>query len=381
VSKWSEKYVIGLTGNIATGKSVVRKMLEHLGAYGIDADALAHRAIAKGAPGYRPVIETFGKWVVAQDGEIDRSRLARVVFADPQALTQLESIIHPLVEQAIGILVQRAPQRVIVIEAIKLLEANLNKSCDSIWVTYAPPEIQMTRLIQGRKMSESEARQRIAAQPSQEAKLAAANIVIRNTSSFTETWKLVNTAWQRSVPAEVEAIPVTPMPSKVRPEGEMTVLRGRPRHSTEIAELLNRILKPRPLLNQENVMAAFGEKAFFLLQVGSRSFGLVGWQVENLVSRATDVVLDPQISPAQALPALLNEMERASKDLQCEAALVFVKPDLVNVDNIWSNLGYEQLEPDRLEVRAWQEAARESMPADTIMFFKKLRQDRILRPI
>jgi dephospho-CoA kinase len=64
LSRWPGKYVIGLTGNIATGKSVVRKMLEHLGAYGIDADALSHRAIAKGAPGYDLTVKTFGEWIL-----------------------------------------------------------------------------------------------------------------------------------------------------------------------------------------------------------------------------------------------------------------------------------------------------------------------------
>jgi dephospho-CoA kinase len=83
MSAWPGKYAIGLTGNIATGKSVVRKMLEHLGAYGIDADTLAHRTIAKGAPGYETVVETFGKWILAPDGNVDRARLARVVFSDP----------------------------------------------------------------------------------------------------------------------------------------------------------------------------------------------------------------------------------------------------------------------------------------------------------
>ena len=100
MSAWPGKFVIGLTGNIATGKSVVRKMLEHLGAYGIDADALGHRAIARDAPGYKPVLDTFGKWILAPDGQIDRGKLARVVFADPDALIQLESIVHPLVRQA-----------------------------------------------------------------------------------------------------------------------------------------------------------------------------------------------------------------------------------------------------------------------------------------
>ncbi len=78
MSKWGGKYVIGLTGNIGTGKSVVRKMLEHVGAYGIDADALAHRAIAKDAPGYRPVVEAFGKWVRRQSGVCKPSGLEGV---------------------------------------------------------------------------------------------------------------------------------------------------------------------------------------------------------------------------------------------------------------------------------------------------------------
>src|SRR5512145_153685 len=120
MSAWPGKYVIGLTGNIATGKSVVRKMLEHLGAYGIDADALSHRAIAKDAPGFKPVVDHFGKWILGEDGQVDRAKLGRVVFADPDALTQLEAIVHPLVRQAVDVLIRRSTQQVIVIEAIKM---------------------------------------------------------------------------------------------------------------------------------------------------------------------------------------------------------------------------------------------------------------------
>ena len=90
MSKWAGKFVIGLTGNIGTGKSVIRRMLEHIGAYGIDADALSHRAMAKGSPGYQPVIEAYGRWILGADGEIDRARLGRVVFNDPEALAQLD---------------------------------------------------------------------------------------------------------------------------------------------------------------------------------------------------------------------------------------------------------------------------------------------------
>ena len=178
VSNWPGKYVIGLTGNIATGKSVVRRMLEHLGAYTIDADALSHRVISKGAPGYQPVLDKFGTWLLDKDGQIDRSKLGRLVFADGEALTQLEDIIHPYVGQAVDLLTRRATQKVVVVEAIKLLESDLRNRCDSIWVTDAPPEVQIERLMRKRGMSREDAIQRIHAQSAQKQKLAAADVVV-----------------------------------------------------------------------------------------------------------------------------------------------------------------------------------------------------------
>ncbi len=381
MSKWPGKYVIGLTGNIGTGKSVVRRMLEHLGAYGIDADALSHRTIAKGAPGYQPVIDLFGRWILTPQGEIDRGKLARVVFGDKDALTHLEGIIHPLVQQGVEWLLRRSTQPVIVIEAIKLLESSLARSCDSIWVTYTPPEIQLTRLMVNRKMSEAEARQRIAAQPPQEQKLAAANVVIRNDSSFEEGWRQVAAAWKRVVPKGVDASqePVT-RPLRRIPQGEFNVTRGKPRDSEAIAGLINRTLRPARSMSREDVMAAFGEKAFLMLRIGPNLAGLLGWQVENLVARTVDIILAPDISPAEALPALVEEMERSSKNLQCEASLVFVPPELAN-ESFWKNLGYDKRLPQGLGVTAWQEAASESLKPGSTMFFKQLRVDRVLRPI
>lgn len=381
VSKWQGKYVIGLTGNIGTGKSVIRRMLEHLGAYGIDADTLGHRAISRGAPGYNPVVSTFGRFVLTPEGEIDRSKLARLVFSDPQALAYLERIVHPLVEQAIDLIIQRASQKVIVIEAIKLLETSIHKNCDSIWVTFAPPEIQMARLIQNRKMGENEARQRITAQPPQERKLAAANVVIRNTSSFEDTWRQVAIAWQKHVPSTEAAVQSTRFAPVTSPAGEISVIRGKPRHSNEIAEIINRIQKPSPPLRKDDIMAAFGDKAFLVLQVGSALMGVIAWQVENLVARTTEIVIDPTVPLNQALPALVTEMERASRELQCEASLIFSSPSLAKNEPLWKSLGYEQRTPQSLGILAWQEAAQDSMPAGTILFFKQLRTDRILRPI
>ncbi len=379
--RWAGKYVIGLTGNIGTGKSVVRRMLEHLGAYGIDADTLAHRAIARGAPGYQPVLTTFGRYVLSPSGEIDRGRLGRVVFSDPEALKMLEQIIHPLVEQAVDLIIRRASQPVVVIEAIKLLESKLAGSCSSVWVTYAPPQVQLVRLMQNRHLSEAEARKRVNEQPPQEEKIAVAKVVIKNQGSYEETWRQVVAAWNKWVPAPAEATQPLPATRPLTPATTMVVTRARPRHSMVIAEVINRIRKPSQPLRKDDIMAAFGEKAFLLLQTGPFNVGVIGWQVENLVSRTTDIVIDPATPLEKALPALVQEMERASKDLQCEASLVFVPPDLARQDTIWRGLGYEPRSPQSLSVLAWQEAAQESMQPGAVMYFKQLRVDRVLRPI
>ncbi len=376
MSNWPGKYVIGLTGNIATGKSVVRRMLEHLGAYTIDADSLSHRAVAKGAPGYKPVVELFGKWVLGADGEIDRGKLSAVVFRDPQALAQLEAIIHPLVGQAVDMLVRRAGQKVVVIEAIKLLESELHKSCDTIWVTYAPEEVQVERLMRKRKLSREEALQRIRAQLPQSGKVAQASMVIRNSGSYDELWNQVTAAWRRISPKT----DTTPLVHK-EAVGDMAVQRGRPRDSAAIAELITRLSQGARKMSPEDVMEAFGEKAYLLLQSGGSLVGLAGWQVENLVARTTDLYLDRATDAAKALEVLIREVELASNDLQCEASLLFPSAELAAHRDVWKKLGYEQRTPQTLGVQAWQDAAIESMPAGTTLFFKQLRQDRVLRPI
>jgi dephospho-CoA kinase len=376
MSAWPGKYVIGLTGNIATGKSVVRKMLEHLGAYGIDADALSHRAMAQGAPGYQPILDTFGRWILAPDGQIDRSRLGRVVFSDPQALQRLEAILHPLVRQAVDILIRRSKQQVIVLEAIKLLESPLRQSCDTIVVACAPQAVQMARLIQKRNMSEEAARQRIAAQPPQEQKIAVASYVIHNDGSFEDTWRQVDATWQAIFHTRPEV--VSP---PVMPKGELVVERGRPRQATEIANLINRLSGNAFHLTKTDIMAGFGEKAYLLLRLDNRLVGVVGWQVENLVARTDEVYLEPTISLSKALKLAFEEVEQGSRDLQCEVSLLFLSQSIARYTDIWRGLGYDQRRVEDLGVRAWQEAARESMPPGTVLMFKQLRKDMVLRPV
>jgi dephospho-CoA kinase len=377
VSNWPGKKVIGLTGNIATGKSVVRRMLEHLGAYGIDADALSHRAIAKGAPGYQPVIETFGKWILDDKGEIDRTKLGRLVFGDPAALAQLEDIVHPLVDHAIDLMIQRASQEVIVIEAIKLLETKLAKACDAIWVTDTPEDIQVERLKRKRGLSEEEALQRIHAQGDQAQKVAAAHTLINDTGSFEDTWIQVVAGWKAISPIT----DTSPLVLHQGEQGELTVQRGRPRDSAGIAALITRLSGGARRPTEDDIMAAFGEKAFLLLMADNQSVGLAGWQVENLVARTTDLYVDANIPLDNALKSLITEVEKASQDLQCEASLLFLLPQQATQESIWKELGYSRRTPQTLGVQAWQDAAVESQPPNTILLFKQLRMDRVLRPI
>jgi len=154
-----------------------------------------------GAPAYDEVVKTFGTFYLQPDGQIDRTRLGRLMFNDPEALARQEAIIHPLVNQALDLLIRRASQKVIVIEAIKLIEARISNECDSLWVVYAPSDLQLKRLVEGRKMSEADARSRVASQLPQEIHMSAANVVIRNEHSFEDTWKQVTAAWARTVPS------------------------------------------------------------------------------------------------------------------------------------------------------------------------------------
>ncbi len=374
-NKWPTKYIIGLTGNIATGKSVVRKMLEHLGAYSIDADALSHRAIARGAPGHKPVLDAFGQWLLTPEGEIDRTKLGKLAFTDPEAMKRLEAIIHPLVRQAIEAMINRASQRVIVIEAIKLLEGGLSDSCDSIWVVDVPAEIQHQRLVGKRNMSQEEASQRIQFQGSQADKVAAAQVIIKNHGSFEDTWKQVVEAWKRVNPQSDTIQMVKPA------AGEFSVARGRPRDSAAIAELVTRLSHGARRLEQDDVMAAFGEKAFMLLQQDGKTVGVAGWQVENLVARTTEFYIEDSLPVEDALKTLITEVENASLELQCEASLLFLPPNLASHQGTWKQLGYELREPSTLGVQAWTDAAIESAQPNTTLFFKQLRQDRVLRPI
>lgn len=187
-------YVIGLTGNIATGKSTVAHMMRDLGATVIDADRVAHEVMRAGTPVHRAVVETFGPQILRPDGEIDRTRLGAVVFSDPQALAKLEAIVHPAVLEEVARRIAAASTPIVVVEAIKLIESGM--AVDALWVTTCPVEEQVRRLMADRGLSRLEAEQRVYAQPPQEAKVARADVVISTDGSLEETRAQVEAAWR-----------------------------------------------------------------------------------------------------------------------------------------------------------------------------------------
>ena len=376
MSAWRGKYAIGLTGNIATGKSVVRKMLEHLGAYGIDADVLSHRAIMKASPGYQPVIDTFGQWVLGANGEIDRNKLGELVFKNPDAMMRLETIIHPLVRQALDVLVNKASHPIVVVEAIKLLESDMHSLCDQVWVTMSSTDLQLERLIDKRSLTRREAEDRINAQLPATAKLTKADVVIENDGSFEKTWKQVYDAWQVITQ---EKPGFTPVPSKSY--GKLDVRRATPESAEQIAVYMSAHSRAKRKMTKDDIMAAFGEKAYMLLMSEEEIIGLLGWQVENLITRVDDVMLNEGLAFQNGLEALMSFVEDSSKELQSEAALLFLPPSLAQHENLWSGLGYQARTVKDLQVKAWQNAVMESMPPGTVLLFKQLRKDRILRPM
>ncbi len=189
------KYLIGLTGNIATGKSAVAQMLAELGARAIDADKVAHTVMHQGTPTWQAVVDAFGEAILASDGQIDRQRLGNMVFADPDALHCLEAIVHPAVGLAVSEAIASAAEGVIVVEAIKLIEAGMHRACHGLWVTTCPAEVQIARLTSLRNLSVSEARLRVETQPPQEEKIALADVVIDTSGTLEDTHRQVLAAW------------------------------------------------------------------------------------------------------------------------------------------------------------------------------------------
>ncbi len=189
---------IGLTGGIASGKSVVASRLRELGAVLIDADALAREVVEPGTPGLARVVEAFSSAILAPDGALDRPRLGALVFDNPERLSVLNGIIHPLVRQRAAALTAAAPKGAVLVQDIPLLvETGQGADFHLVVVVDAPDDVRVRRMVEHRKMTAEQARSRMAAQAPREARLAAADVVLENSGSKEELRDAVDRLWQR----------------------------------------------------------------------------------------------------------------------------------------------------------------------------------------
>ncbi len=192
---------IGITGNIACGKTFVGQLLLELGAERyIDADALVHRLYESGQPVALKVAEEFGPGVMRDDGSVDRKALGAVVFQDAQALRRLECIVHPAVSVLLlDELAMVSETGIAIIDAVKLLEGQSGMLCQSKWLIVCPEEQELARLMARNFLGEEEARARLRAQSPVEPKLALVDEVIDNGNTREETRRQVAAAFERFV--------------------------------------------------------------------------------------------------------------------------------------------------------------------------------------
>lgn len=190
--------MVGLTGGIGSGKSAVSRLLAEHGAVVLDADLVAREVVEPGTPGLALIVASFGAGVLQADGTLDRTALGTRVFADPKALQELNAIVHPLVGERTGELVDQARSSgatVVVHDVPLLVENGLAELYDVVVVVAATPQTQVDRLVRLRGMTEQEAQQRIAAQAPLADKLAVATHVIDNDGPLHDLAPQVDRLW------------------------------------------------------------------------------------------------------------------------------------------------------------------------------------------
>jgi dephospho-CoA kinase len=192
--------VIGLTGGIGSGKSTVSGFLAELGAVIVDADKVGHELLHPDTETAKRVIAAFGQDIVRPNGEVDRGRLGEKVFNNPEALKQLNAIVHPALFQRLRERLEELREggaKVVVVEAAIMIEAGWQVLADEVWVTLAPEDTVVERLTANKGLSEAQVRARIRSQMPVEEKAKWASEVIDTSGSLGEVRRRVGELWRR----------------------------------------------------------------------------------------------------------------------------------------------------------------------------------------
>ena len=199
--------VIGLTGSIGTGKSEVTRQLEQLGAAIINADQVGHEAYTPDSESWKEVVGAFGEDILLPGGEIDRKKLGAIVFADPQRLAELNSIMHPRMAGMVAEKINRFREdgaRVVVVEAALLYEAGWETLTDEVWAVDSPLETVVERLRSRSGLDEAEVRRRIDSQMDIQERLSRADVVVDNSGDIATLAGVLKSLWETRVEGKVE---------------------------------------------------------------------------------------------------------------------------------------------------------------------------------
>lgn len=480
------KVIVGLTGNIATGKSAVMRMAAEGGALTLDADKIVHEILDNNADTQAAVALAFGARLRLPNGRIDRRALGKLVFNDPKALKDLEEMVHPQVRQEISRRIYESTQAIIFVEAIKLLEGELSAVCHQVWVTRCSKQRQLERLMICRGWDTDTAVSRINAQPPQEEKVALADIVIDTDGAMVDTERQFEGAWSRlpdperapvkqirvsteassaattmpttakveSTPASTPtastptgttatavtepvkpktgggslsdklagakeklalkakrdaeakrlreeeggtegddksaekstpAQPATPdMPLIINsgtqlteeylPEGKLEIRRARPADVPSILLLIQRASGGTIRIKRSDMLLALGERSYFLGQIGTDISTIIGWNIENMVSRVEQVYIYPLQAAKMTGKAVFEELEKSAYAHICEIMVVYLpKNSPAEIVELVESQGYEETDASSLP-RGWQKSIEEHQPAGTDAFTKILKQ-------
>ena len=200
-------FVIGLTGGIGTGKTAVSNMLQDLGATVINADQVGHEAYTPHTEAWEAVVGAFGEGILQENGEVDRRKLASIVFSDSTQLDRLNGIMHPRMAAIVSDKLRGLEQqgvKVAVVEAAVLFEAGWDSLVDEVWTTESDEETVIQRLQARNGFAPEEIRKRMASQLSSEARSSKAAQVLRNDSDLSDLVNTVNATWNRRVEGRIE---------------------------------------------------------------------------------------------------------------------------------------------------------------------------------
>lgn len=399
-------YLIGLTGNIATGKSTVCDILKQLGARVIDADLVAHAVLQRGSPAWRSVVEQFGYDILHSDGTIDRRKLGAVVFGDASKLRTLERITHPAVGEELALLVRDAAaapdaaDAIVVIEAVKLYEAGLHEYLDALWVVTAPPEEQKRRLVQVRGLSESEADARLRSQPPLDEKLKRATVVIDNGGSIEETRVQVMRAfiqinperagdktallmrWLRLAPqaeppraaTQAGTPPTATLAPPLITEPEWTVRRARPTDARMLSELLAQIEGKSEPIPRAEMLERQGKFGYWIVRAGENTVALAAWQAENLAAIVRELWAAGDDQAVRGFPLLLQAIEAEANALTCEVVAIVVPERAAHLADVAARVGgYVPTTVDQLH-KLWRSVIEPLLTGQETLYTKQLRE-------